>query len=171
MHGNSLYLKLAAHSATPPGHSARSRCSQRRLRFDVNPSRDVLLRATPNDPSEALGSGNSRVVCEPFQQLQFAAAVGALRQCEHIRLDRLEPGYSSRMSHTQLHLRLRYEDEASFAAPFLEMSGSLCLSADRVSDAGREHLDPSSHSPGVDPLDTRTTREHVKKEPTGRLTP
>ena len=35
MHGNSLYLKLAAHSGTPPGHSARSRCRQRRLRFDV----------------------------------------------------------------------------------------------------------------------------------------
>src|ERR1700730_10362937 len=29
------------------------------------------------------------------------------------------------MSHTQLHMRLQYKDEASFAAPFLEMFGSL----------------------------------------------
>src|ERR1700739_2229890 len=35
MHGNLPYLESAAHSATPPGHSARSRCSQRHLRFDV----------------------------------------------------------------------------------------------------------------------------------------
>jgi hypothetical protein len=49
------------------------------------------------------------------------------------------------------------------------MSGSLCLSADRLSDAGRERPDPSSHSPGVDPHETRTTREQVKKEASGHL--
>src|SRR6202030_568433 len=74
------------------------------------------------------------------------------------------PGYSSRMSHTQLHMRLRYKDEASFAAPFLEMFGSLCLSADRLSDALSERSDPSSHSPpGLTPHEIRRTRERVKK--------
>src|SRR6266446_1097191 len=58
MHGNWLSLKLAAHSGTPPGHSARSRCSQRRLRFDVIHRAMSCCAPHLMTPSEALGSGN-----------------------------------------------------------------------------------------------------------------
>lgn len=84
MHGNSPCLKFAAHSGTLPGHSARSRCSQRRLRFDVIYSRDVLLRATPNDPSKASGSGNYAI--SAFLLRCMSPEMALLRSAGRVRI-------------------------------------------------------------------------------------